>query len=85
MNYLYLVNLAIEAPVVDLMHLKKKFIRNILCFFYCLKGTVNVTGDGAIKKVLKDYNKYAYPGTTDHPIVKITHALNPVKMDYVSS
>lgn len=54
-------------------------------FFYCLKGTVNVTGDGAIKKVLKDYNKYAYPGTTDHPIVKITHALNPVKMDYVSS
>ncbi|CAG2231972.1 neuronal acetylcholine receptor subunit alpha-10-like [Mytilus edulis] len=54
----------------------------ILCVSEIVSGTVNVTGDGAIKKVLKDYNKYAYPGTTDHPIVKITHALNPVKMDY---
>ncbi|CAC5388628.1 CHRNA2 [Mytilus coruscus] len=48
------------------------------------EGTVHVKEDGAITKVLKDYDKYAYPGTTEHPIVKVMHGLNLEKMDYDS-
>ncbi|CAC5362850.1 CHRNA2 [Mytilus coruscus] len=48
------------------------------------EGTVHVKEDEAITKVLKDYDKYAYPGTTEHPIVKVMHGLNLEKMDYDS-
>ncbi|VDI44816.1 Hypothetical predicted protein [Mytilus galloprovincialis] len=49
------------------------------------RGTVHVKEDGAIAKVLKDYDKYAYPGTTEQPIVKVWHGLSLEKMDYVGN
>ncbi|XP_076087988.1 neuronal acetylcholine receptor subunit beta-3-like [Mytilus galloprovincialis] len=47
------------------------------------RGTVHVREDGAIAQVLKNYDKYAYPGTTEQPIVKVWHGLSLEKMDYV--
>lgn len=46
-------------------------------------GTVHVREDGAIAQVLKNYDKYAYPGTPEQPIVKVWHGLSLEKMDYV--
>lgn len=43
-------------------------------------GTVHVREDGAIAQVLKNYDKYAYPGTTEQPIVKVWHGLSLEKM-----
>ena len=39
-----------------------------------------------MRQIMREYNKYAYPGTTDTPTVKVKHALSLIRIvDFVSN